>query len=335
MLSHADAGPGRRTSAATLDPTNTAIFVLGAPRSGTTWLAKILDSHPDVLYRHEPDEVIPHDPTADSVRMLQAWAAARTLRTSAKRPFFPKSFLSPSHALLRSAVAHTLSGASRLPGAARRLAHIPIPDFISGERAHNLRIALKLVNWDATPLARVLPESRHLFILRHPCGQIASAIRGIAQGRFGQKSEAGAEAYDNAEHAAAFAATRGVDARAFAALPVPAKLAWGWLAFNEPALAGLEHLHNVRLVVYEALCANPETIARDLFAFAGLSWHPQTEAFLTHSSNHDGKSGYFEVLRSSAAAANQWRESMPPDDQRAVYDVVRHSRLACHWPDIH
>ena len=35
------------------------ILILGAPRSGTTWLAKIIDSHPDVLYRHEPDAAIP------------------------------------------------------------------------------------------------------------------------------------------------------------------------------------------------------------------------------------------------------------------------------------
>jgi hypothetical protein len=28
------------------------ILTLGAPRSGTTWLAEIIDSHPDVVYRH-------------------------------------------------------------------------------------------------------------------------------------------------------------------------------------------------------------------------------------------------------------------------------------------
>jgi hypothetical protein len=32
-------------------------MILGAPRSGTTWLGKIFDSHPRVLYRHEPDSV--------------------------------------------------------------------------------------------------------------------------------------------------------------------------------------------------------------------------------------------------------------------------------------
>ncbi len=31
------------------------VLVFGMPRSGTTWLGKIFDSHPETLYRHEPD----------------------------------------------------------------------------------------------------------------------------------------------------------------------------------------------------------------------------------------------------------------------------------------
>jgi hypothetical protein len=31
------------------------IFVFGVLRSGMSWLAKIFDSHPDVVYRHESD----------------------------------------------------------------------------------------------------------------------------------------------------------------------------------------------------------------------------------------------------------------------------------------
>lgn len=38
-------------------PTERIVLILGAPRSGTSWLAKMFDSHPDVLYRHEPDTV--------------------------------------------------------------------------------------------------------------------------------------------------------------------------------------------------------------------------------------------------------------------------------------
>ena len=33
-------------------------IVLGMARSGTTWLGKILDSHPGTLYRHEPEKAI-------------------------------------------------------------------------------------------------------------------------------------------------------------------------------------------------------------------------------------------------------------------------------------
>lgn len=31
------------------------VLLFGMPRSGTTWVGKILDSHPGTVYRHEPD----------------------------------------------------------------------------------------------------------------------------------------------------------------------------------------------------------------------------------------------------------------------------------------
>ena len=34
------------------------VMLVGSPRSGTTWMAKIIDSHPQVLYRHEPDSTL-------------------------------------------------------------------------------------------------------------------------------------------------------------------------------------------------------------------------------------------------------------------------------------
>ena len=34
------------------------ILLLGSPRSGTTWLGKLFDSHPNTLYLHEPDSVL-------------------------------------------------------------------------------------------------------------------------------------------------------------------------------------------------------------------------------------------------------------------------------------
>ena len=36
-------------------------IIIGAPRSGTTWLAKVFDSHTGVFYRHEPDQLAGRD----------------------------------------------------------------------------------------------------------------------------------------------------------------------------------------------------------------------------------------------------------------------------------
>jgi hypothetical protein len=334
MLVHSAARTDSPSATCTVDAVSHAIFVLGAPRSGTTWLAKILDSHPDVLYRHEPDQVLPPDPENDPLRQTRAWATARTVRIAAKRPSFPKSFRSPSRAMLREMMATVLRGASRLPGAAASLERVQVPDLIVPARAQNLRIALKLVNWDATPIARALPDTRHLFIVRHPCGQVASAMHGMEKGHFGNDGTVGALAAHDTDRAVTFAGTRGTGPGRFAALSEAAKFAWSWLAFNETTLDSLEHQRNVQIVQYESLCEHPVEVTRTVLDFAGLSWHEQTEAFLSLSTRHDSGSGYFDVLRSSAHAAERWRATMSPEDQHAVRDVVRGSRLARLWPDI-
>lgn len=307
-----------------------AILILGAPRSGTTWLAKIVDSHPDVLYRHEPDEVVPPLASDDPARQIAAWARARTLRTAVKRPTFPKSFITPPRAMFRAALAHLIGGAARLPGAAARVAHLPVPDLLVREGLARLRVALKLVNWNSAAIARALPRTRHLFILRHPCGQAASIMRGLAQRRFHDTADGMAP--NDKVRTIAHAKRHGVSPREFAALPLAARLAWNWRAFNEPAIAALESQKNVRVVSYEALCADPLGVAQSLFAFAGLSWDEQTETFLA-SSTQTRDDAYFGVMRHSADAASQWRRQMSPEDQRAVLDVVAASSLTVHLHD--
>src|SRR5215831_8991023 len=84
------------------------VLLLGAPRSGTTWLAKILDSHPDVVYRHEPDTVLRNDDLPylcprESVsefrdqahQYLTQLLNVRTLKSAGSFPQFDKQFRSP------------------------------------------------------------------------------------------------------------------------------------------------------------------------------------------------------------------------------------------------
>lgn len=311
----------------------TVILVLGSPRSGTTWLAKILDSHPDVIYRHEPDELRPPRAGADPCQQLSDWIGERGLRAAAKRPFFRKSWLPPAQAAIRSTIAYAISGGARLPMAGSTIARMALPDFAALDRRRDVRAAIKLVNWDASDAARALPASRSLFILRHPCGQVASMLAGVRERRFNQGYSDSVLPIDLA-NVAAFAAERGVPEQQFRTLPDAAKCAWSWLHFNESALHRLDALPNVRVVQYEELCRHPAAVAHSLLAFAGLHWNPQTADFIDRSTRHDRSTEYFAVFRNSADAAERWRSTMPQADQEAVRSVVLRSELAQRWPDL-
>ena len=53
---------------------NSLILLMGLPRSGTTWIAKMFDSHPRTVYLHEADrgEILRSMPLAPDVSDAQA-----------------------------------------------------------------------------------------------------------------------------------------------------------------------------------------------------------------------------------------------------------------------
>ena len=83
------------------------ILVFGMPRSGTTWLGKIFDSHTQTLYRHEPDSwrrlsTIPLMPSmkdasqyAEDIQVFNAGLSGiRAAKVCAKQPLFRKQYMS-------------------------------------------------------------------------------------------------------------------------------------------------------------------------------------------------------------------------------------------------
>jgi hypothetical protein len=307
-----------------------AILIVGAPRSGTSWLGKIFDSHPDVLYRFEPDWFDPPELVSDTAAIrsnIARWIGQSDPRASGKRPFFPKSWQSAPARLVRSSLIYAGAAADRLG-----LPAWPVPDLGSIARSRAVVKSVRLRDGIGA-FAGVCPEGRALLIVRHPCGQVASLMRGTKDRKF-DLAEPGTDMPFDETSTIVFAARHGVEEAAFQRLPNAAKYAWSWRDFNETALGSMAEQANARVVVYEDLCAKPIDEARSVLAFAGLPWNAQTETFLATSTSYNGKAAYYAVLRNSVAAAERWRTTMTAQDQDAVRMVVRRSPLARYWPGL-
>lgn len=310
------------------------IFIVGAPRSGTTWLAKIFDSHPDVSYRHEPDDCL-HPPTivtpASMHTALTRWRDDRRVRTSAKRPFFRKSWRPAWAHLARAAASYGLLAIGRIPGLSDFARRCPIPTLGHAGRA---RLVVKSVRWcdGVGAAARVLPKSRTIIIIRRPRAQVNSVMRGASQQQFELREYQTLPI--NLERAMERAARDGIDAAQFATLPDSAKYAWDWVAFNETLEDTTQDLDNVFHVRYEDLSNDPVGVAKQLFDFAGLSWNRQTERFIEASTHAKGMDGYYDVFKNTALVANRWRAEMSEADAAAVVNVARRSPVARYYPDL-
>jgi len=169
------------------------VLILGEPRSGTSWLAKLFDSHPDVLYRHEPDIV--HRPDSlpkfmpaseeeayiDTAReYLNTLAATRTLKSAGPLPVFPKRHRSGLGRVLRTGLILGVRGLEMAARGAQAPSRIPIPDLVSPRFRHQTRIVIKSVSLlgHARLIAKAWPQSKIVIIVRHPCGQVASFLQG-------------------------------------------------------------------------------------------------------------------------------------------------------------
>lgn len=316
-------------------------MILGAPRSGTSWIGKIFDSHPDVVYRHEPDlaildnrlpYLIPLE-QADTYAPIAAEYAARlaresTLKSAGQLPIFPKSYYPFPIRMMHSAMIHGLKWTEKV-ALRRELRTVRVPDLFRMENHPDLRIVIKSVTarGRAGALHRAMPGARFVFLLRHPGGQVASTLRGYRQGKFASLP------FTKDLLLTPGAGRYGLTQESVERMPDAAQLAWHWATMNEVTLDSLAGHDNVRVVVYEDICEEPTSLMRDLFAFTSLGWHPQTEAFIRSSTAVTGDGRYYGVFQNPLASAYKWRSELTDEEQKTIADVVRQTSLAKYWPE--
>jgi hypothetical protein len=311
------------------------ILLMGMPRSGTTWLGKIFDSHPRVLYRHEPDSwqriqvpiIMAGDERCRYETLFREYVktlpSMRADRVCGKRPLFAKDYVSP-WVVRRYAVASALHKALARIGFETAAPRPPLP---GGENAY------RLVWKSIESLGRLgllldsLPEARSVHIVRHPCGYVASVLRGEAAARFAHNSAADDLLIYEMLVRTNPARRRGLTMRHFESMTAVERLAWRWVIFNEVAFEDAGTHPRSRVVYYEALCAAPQETTRELFRFTALDWSEQTAAFLKSSTTRS-RAGYYSVFKDPLESAWHWTGELAESDAARVAEVTADSLVA-------
>lgn len=321
------------------DPVQGLILLFGMPRSGTTWIGKLFDSHPDTLYRHEPDTwrplEMPRYPNAAEAgcygatirAFVKSLPDAKVARVAASRPLLRKAYQSRAGFWMAQSGAWVARAGSRLSP------EFPVL-FSSSASGYSAR---RLVWKSIESLGRlgafmnVLPEMRAVHILRHPCGYIASVLRGERTGRFVSRTPID-EDYGVFTAALASPLNQKYDLTSidFKSLQPEERLAWNWVLLNEKVRQECRSSGQVLQVFYEDVCLRPKEQVAMMFGFVGLEVMPQTNAFIA-ASTIPAHSGYYSVFKDPIAAAASWQSELDTSTIERILAIVQRSPFATRY----
>jgi len=260
------------------------VCVWGVPRSGTSWLGKIIESAGGLRYFFEPLHPNNHPETA-------AFAYRRYLREGSDLPEL-REFLGR---LFDGRLDSDWMARHRNPG-------------VSGRRPLIKCIRMNLmIDWVVTTFGVA-----GCVIVRQPNAVIGSRLRlGWAAG---SPDDFLSQPELMADHLAAYR-----DVLRAARTPVEV-LAVEWAVSTKVALAAAER-HDLPLVRYEELCRTPEVVSRELFRRLDLPWHDSVSRFI-HETSSRHEIGEFSVYRSAREMGSR-ETQLSPQHQREVARVCQ------------
>lgn len=319
-------------------------FVLGCERSGSTWLANILDAHPEVELLMEPFADFAGLFTGvpgRTVRIARPDAAlVRAVRTGmadAPAQKYPLLYRRGRSTALEAVDRRIARAVSRT---ARRL-RVPEPLWVRRHRllglnAEGIARALR-ARKSRSPSLRVIKElrlnlavrllveafagARVVAIVRHPVAQVASMVRWIERGHLGELVRS------LPDFRAALEAPGPL--RAYAPLAEPPSgpaglLAAYWVASYGTLLRDLRETGCEHLVLrHEALCAAPQARTGELLRLFGLPDDPAVARYVDASSRGGTReSDPLDTSRHSGSTPARGLAAAPPDLREGVLAVL-------------
>lgn len=315
------------------------LLLFGMPRSGTTWFGKVFDSHTEVIYKHEPDSmkrmdnIIPLFPDIsrqseyelDVNQYVVQMLRLNSVRISGKFPIFRKQGQSEfsyqtqkTHILARKTLDRLLKQESVWKYGVNNHKN---PTYVWKSIESTGRMGV---------LLGCIPNSKGILIVRHPCGYIASVIRGQRKGKFIEKSKSEADwGYYELLSNSPLAEEYQLGMESFRNMRPEERLAWRWALVNEKAYKDILNLENGMAVRYEDLCENPLDEYKKLFRFSGLSWDRQSEEFL-NSSILGNSSNYYSVFKNPMHSASKWKQELEKSEVDRILAIIQKTDIG-NW----
>jgi hypothetical protein len=311
------------------------VLLFGMPRSGTTWLGKLFDAHRKTYYLHEPDSVQPNldiplllaaDNTGNSPlpQQLPKWFANTSEKVIASRPFFAKDYLSSVSWWLFLGSAYVTKAAGKLG----------LPKLITPLRlqAPGQRIVWKSIE----SLGRMAAIKRHIpaysiHILRHPCGHIASILKGQDAGLF----DGSLPVWQDWDLFAKLIQQSGEPRFSLAdikQLSIEERLALRWGMINDFALQQCKDDSSNRVLMYEDLCKRPHETLQQCMTFCDLTADNQTLNYLKQSIQ-GGDNRYYSTQKDPLESTYKWRRQLSADSILRIKNIALQFNAGHYYQD--
>ena len=242
------------------------------------------------------------------------------------QPQFPKDYRSA----LATKIFQANTAAAKLASAITL--NLPVFPMVDYDRIPDLHVVWKSVGslGRLGVFVRVLEKRHAIVLLRHPCGHVASVMRGEAQHKFPYPPSEDFGMFEILLETAP-ARRRGLTLDHVIFMHPAERLAWRWVILHEKALQDIEGVDGCMSIRYEDICAEPQRHARQMLGFCGLSWNISIANFLKNSTATENKK-YYSVFKDPLRSAMRWQDDLSEEIIERVYRVLQESDLRCYYP---
>ena len=323
-------------------------FILGCERSGTTWLANMVDSHPRTMLFMEPfapfARLFPSIPNRNVYVARpdeRSIAAVRAGFTSLEHHKYPLLYR-PGRPRLARRLDDAVMGlgdlvargvgrhSPPLVGRARllnlHLRELPLSQHPRKAPEATLLVTKELrLNFKVRLLAEAFPDARFVAVIRDPAAEIASIMRFRSRGGLRELASALKSFFGLVANEPALARYQELVKDADSEQCRERSLLIWWAVNYDRLLRDLSEVGAESMVVrHEELAAAPGAVAQDILAFLGLPTDRAVERFVGFSSSTAGDSeDPLDIRRESAEYARSRIESADDSLRRELNEISR------------